>query len=106
VLAQIFATALHSPIEIVAAHFIIGTNISVLIIIASTLITSAVILFKAQDSVFRVFCPKAKRNWCGYRVQTCPSCRKSTSAEDRDETVNLIENESVSIPFGTRAKEV
>ena len=72
---QVFATAVHSPVEIIAAHLIIATKISWVIIIASLLIVLAVVLFKAQDVVFRLCAACPNKNFCKLKVKLCPECR-------------------------------
>lgn len=88
-LSQIFATAVHSPIEIIAAHFIIGTKLSLLIVLASLLIMAAIVLFKAQDVVFLLCKACPKRNFCAFNISLCPKCRKDATVCKSGERAGL-----------------
>jgi len=81
---KVFAAAIHAPIEVVFAHFILGTRLTWAIGLAASLIVVALLLFKGSNE-FMKYLPCLKCEFlCRKRKRYCGSkSKKGVSAEGR-----------------------
>lgn len=81
---KVFAAAIHAPIEVVFAHFILGTRLTWAIGLAASLIVVALLLFKGSDELMKILPFLKCESLCRKRKRCCGSkSKKGGSAESR-----------------------